>query len=149
MDEGHSQYLCEPAAIEPLSISETIHGSLSVIDLGALEVVAVVDVDGLPCGVEVNGAVAFAMAVAGLFDAAEGQVNFCADGGGVHVGDAGFEVADGGEGAVDVACVERCGEAIVDAVGNLDGFFDGVEFDQGDHRAGKTFFAARFGYAGL
>ena len=73
-----------------------------VVDLGALEGVAVVDVDGFPCGVEVEGTEAFAVAVAGLFDAAEGQVDFCTNCGGVDVGDSGFEVAHGDEGAVDV-----------------------------------------------
>jgi hypothetical protein len=45
---------------------------LCVVDLGALEGVAGVDVDGLPGGVEVEGAEAFAVTVAGLFDAAKG-----------------------------------------------------------------------------
>src|ERR1700679_2547917 len=100
---------------------------LRVVDLGALEGVAGVDVDGLPGGVEVERAEAFAVSVAGLLDAAEGQVDFRADGGGVDVGDAGFEVADGGEGAVDVLGVERGREAVVDGVGDLDGFFKSRE----------------------
>ena len=43
---------------------------LGVVDLGALEGVAGVDVDGLPGGVEVECTEAFAVAVAGLLDAA-------------------------------------------------------------------------------
>jgi hypothetical protein len=66
------------------------------------------------------------VAVAGLFYAAEGQVDFGADGGGVDVGDAGFEVANGGEGAVDVLGVEGGRKAVVDGVGDLDGFFKSV-----------------------
>ena len=66
------------------------------------------------------------MAVACLLDAAEGEMDFSADGGGVDVGDAGLEVADGGEGAVYISCVEGRGEAVVDGVGDLDGFVEGV-----------------------
>ena len=113
---------------------------LGVVDLGSLEFVAGVDVDGFPGGVEVECAEAFAVAVAGLFYAAEGQVDFGADGGGVDVGDAGFEVAHGGEGAVDVFGIEGGGEAVVDGVGDLDGFFKGREFEQGDDGA-EDFFA--------
>jgi len=58
-----------------------------------------------------------------VFDAAEGQMHFGADGGGVDVGDAGFEVAHGCEGAIDVAGVERGGEAVVDGVGDGDCLF--------------------------
>ncbi len=103
---------------------------LRVVDLGALQLVGVVDVDRFPGGEEVDGAVAFAVAVAGVLDAAEGQMDFGADGGRVDVGDAGLEVADGGEGAVHVLGVERGGEAVVDGVGDLDGLLEGVELDE-------------------
>src|SRR5215831_11378285 len=60
---------------------------LCVVDLRALELVAVVDVDGLPGREEVDGSVAFAVAVAGGFHSAEGQMHLSADGGRVDVGD--------------------------------------------------------------
>jgi hypothetical protein len=43
-----------------------------IIDLRALQLIGVVDVDGFPGGEEVEGAEAFAVAVAGVLDAAEG-----------------------------------------------------------------------------
>ena len=98
------------------------------VDLRPLQLVGVIDVDGFPGGVEVERAgAAFAMAVAGLLDAAEGQMDFGADGGRVDVGDAGFQVAHGAEGAVDVARVERGGEAVMDAVGDFDGLVEVVD----------------------
>ena len=47
------------------------------------------------------------MTVAGGFYAAEGLLDFGANRGGVELVYSGVEVADGGEGAVDVASVER------------------------------------------
>src|SRR5690348_1109320 len=112
---------------------------LRVVDLGALEFVAVVDVDGFPGGEEVEGAQAFAVAVAGVLDAAEGQVNFCTNRRSVDVGDAGFEVADGREGAVKVLGVESAGEAVVDGVGDLNALLEGVELDERDDGAEDLF----------
>src|SRR5208337_4511817 len=98
----------------PCSEYKAAVSSLRIIDLGALELVGVIDVDGFPCGEEVEGAEAFAVAVAGVLDAAEGQMHLGTDGGRVDVGDAGFEVAHGCEGAIDVARIEGSGEAVVD-----------------------------------
>ena len=127
-------------APEVLLLTKCLEALFRVVDLGALEFVGVVDVDRFPGGEEVDGAVAFAVAVAGVLDAAEGQVDFCADGGRVDVGDAGFEVADGGEGAVEVLGVERAGQAVVDGVGDFDALLEGVELDEGDDGA-EDFFA--------
>src|SRR5580700_9092808 len=113
---------------------------LRIIDLCALQFVGVIDVDGLPGREEVESAIAFAMAVASVFDSAERQVHFCADGRRVDIGDSSLEVADGGKGAVYVFCVERSGEAVVDGVGDLDGIFEGGELDESDYRT-KDFFA--------
>src|SRR5205823_4942044 len=46
-----------------------------VVDLGALEFAAVVDVEGFPFGKDVEDVAAFAVTVAGGFHAAEGQMN--------------------------------------------------------------------------
>src|SRR6185437_6003785 len=115
-------------------------GSLSGVNLGALEFVGVVDVDGFPGGVEVEGSgSAFAVAVAGLLDTAEGEVNFGSDSWGVDVGDAGLEVADGAESLVHVAGVESGGKAVLDAVGGFDGFVEVCNFNEADDGAEDLF----------
>jgi len=86
---------------------------IRVVDLGALELVGVVDVEGFPFGVEIDGGdCGFAVAVAGFLSAAEGQVSFGADGWRVDVDDAGEQVANGVKGAVHVARVDRGREAV-------------------------------------
>ena len=78
------------------------------IDLRFLQLIRVIHVYRFPLGVEINRAdAALAVSVAGCFRAAKGQVNFRADGRGVDVGDPGLEVADGGEGFIDVLGIER------------------------------------------
>ena len=71
------------------------------------------------------------MAVAGLFGAAEGQVNFRADGRSVHVGDAGVEIARGHEGFINIARIDGRGEPVLHAIGNFQGIFKAVT---GNHR---------------
>src|ERR1019366_9110879 len=78
------------------------------VDLRLLQLVGVIHVNGFPLGVGINGAdAAFAMAVAGGFGPAEGQVHFRANGRSVDVGDAGLEIADGRKRLVHVLGVER------------------------------------------
>ena len=87
------------------------------VDLGALQLARVVDVDALPLAEEVERRLAdLAMAVAGRLGAAERQVRLGADGAVVHVAQARVEVADGAEGEVDVAGEERGREAVLHAV---------------------------------
>src|SRR5712664_68959 len=96
-----------------------------VVDLSALELVGIVDVEGLPFGVEVDGGDSgFAVAVAGFLGAAERQVGFGADGWGVHIDDAGEQVADGVKGVIPIGSLEE-------AVGYLHGF---LQASDGDHR---------------
>src|SRR5882762_4904731 len=67
-----------------------------VVDLGALELVGVVDVEGFPFGVEIDGGdCGFAVAVAGFLSAAEGQVSFGADGSRAHIDHPAAETAHG------------------------------------------------------
>jgi len=49
---------------------------------------------------------------------------------------------------VDVAGVERSGEAVVDGVGDFDGFFKSREFHERDHGS-EDFFAARCAWMAL
>src|SRR5215510_4656813 len=94
---------------------------LLVVDLGALQLATEVDVDALPFGEEVEGGGAgFAMAVAGGFGAAEGQVYFRTGRAGVDVEDAGVDVLHRPEGAVDVLGEDRGGESVLDPVCHVD-----------------------------
>src|SRR4029077_10881353 len=114
--------------------------SIHPIDLGLLQFIGVVDVHRLPFGVEVNGAdAAFAVTVAGGLGPTERKMDFGADGGCVDVGDAGVEVAHCGESFVDVLRVERRRQAILDAVGDIDGVLKVVAGDDRDDRAEDFF----------
>src|SRR6267154_823620 len=111
-----------------------------VVDLGALEFVGIVDVQGLPFGVEIDrGDCGFAVAVAGFLRAAEGQVGFGADGWRVGVDDAGEQVANGVKGAIHVARVDRGGEAVGHAVGYFHGFFQASDGDYRNYGAEDFF----------
>src|SRR5438067_94861 len=80
---------------------------LGAVDLGFLQAVGVIDVYRFPLAVKVDRAdAAFAVSIARGLNAAEGQVNFCADGGSVDVGDAGVQVAYGLKRPVHVASVD-------------------------------------------
>src|SRR5437667_7811192 len=80
---------------------------LIIIDLGALELVGIIDVHRLPLGEEIDGSNGrFAVAVAGLLRAAEGQVCFRADRRGVYVNNPGIQIAGGLEGAIHVSRVD-------------------------------------------
>src|SRR5882757_2871383 len=111
-----------------------------VVDLGALEFVGVIDVEGFPFGVEIDRSDGgFAVAVAGFLRAAEGQVGFGADGWRVDVDDAGEQVANGVKGAIHVARVDRGREAVGHAVGYFHGFFQASDGDYRNHWAEDFF----------
>src|SRR2546427_9907126 len=79
----------------PWSIASVPSVSI-VVDLGALELVGIVDVNRLPFGEEIDsGNGRFAMAVAGLLGASEGQVGFRADRWRIHVDKSGVDIARG------------------------------------------------------
>src|SRR6266571_1029470 len=89
----------------------------SVVDLGALELVGIIDVDGLPFGEEINGGDGgFAVAIAGLLRADKGQMRLRPNRGGVDVDDSGVQIACGLESAVHVSRVNRSGKAVRHAV---------------------------------
>src|SRR5437660_12048014 len=68
----------------------------SGVDLGALELVGIIDVDGLPVGEGFNGGDGgFAVAITGLLSAAKGQMRFRRKRGGGAVDGSGVESACG------------------------------------------------------
>src|SRR5580658_1004635 len=113
--------------------------SLCVVDLRALQSIAGIDVHRLPRRVEVERAQSFAVAIPGLLDSSKWQVNLSADRRGVDISNACFEIANRGEGAVDVLGVERSGESVVDGIRDFDGFLKGRELDQRNHRTEDLF----------
>src|SRR5580704_1927691 len=111
-----------------------------VINLGALEFVGVVDVDGFPLREEVDGGDGgFAVAVAGLLGAAEGEMRFGPDSGRVHIDDAGVKVPHRGKGAIDVARIDGRGEAVRHAVGDFDSLLKTINRNERNHGT-KDFF---------
>src|SRR3989304_8268191 len=116
-------------------------GGLGVrVNLRPLQGAAVIHVDALPFRENVDaGDAGLAVTVARLLDAAEGQVDFSADGGGVDVNDAGVEVAHGREGTVDVLRVDGGGQPVDHSVGDLDALLEAVKRNHGDHRPEDLF----------
>src|SRR5258708_38301374 len=119
----------------PWSTSSII-SELIVIYLRALEVVGIVDIDGLPFGEEIDGSNGgFAMAVAGLLCAAERQVCFSADCRSVYIDNSGIEIARGLEGAIHVSRVDGSGESVSHTIRHIDGLFQTVN---GNHRNNRA-----------
>src|ERR1043166_9683373 len=108
---------------------------VDLINLRALKLAAVVNVNALPLAEDVEDLRAgLAVAVARRLRAAEGEVNFRADGGGVDVEDAGVHLVHRVEGAVHVLRVDGGREAVAHAVADLDGLFERGDGDDGRHR---------------
>src|SRR5438270_9755939 len=109
---------------------------VDLINLRPLELAAVVHVNALPLGEDVQDLRAgLAVAVARGLRAAEGQVDFRADGRGVDVEDAGVHLVHRVEGAVHVLRVDGGGESVAHAVADLDGLFERRDRDDGRHGA--------------
>src|SRR3954447_6593831 len=121
-----------PLAIgPPITMTSGSGRSLVVVDLRALQLAAVVDVDRLPFGEDIErGLAGFAVAVARLLHAAEREVHLGAGRAGVDVGDAGLQVAHRLERLVDVAREDRRREAVLDAVRGANRILEGVDRDQ-------------------
>ena len=95
------------------------------VDLRALQPPAVIDVDRLPFGERVERSLpSFAHAVAGAARAAKRKLHFAADRAVVNVDDAGRQVADGAECAIDVLRENGTDEAVGHVVVDGDGFFE-------------------------
>src|SRR5713101_3120096 len=109
---------------------------LIIVNLGALELVRVIDVNSFPLGEEIDGGDGgLAMSVAGLLGAAEGQVGFGANRGRIHVDDPRVEIAGCLKCAVHLACVDRSRKTVDDAVGNIDGLLEIVHRNHGNDRS--------------
>src|SRR5512134_97769 len=107
-----------------------------VVDLRPLQRAAVVGVADLGLRVElVHLPPALAVAVAGLLDAAEGEVRLRADGRRVDVGDPVVQVLERPEGQVDVPGVDRAGEAVLDPVVHPDRLVVAPHPEDAQHRA--------------
>src|ERR1700728_23297 len=113
---------------------------LACVNLRPLQFIRVIDVDRLPRRVEIERAgAAFAMAVAGLLNPAEGKMHFSPNRWRVHVGDAGFEVPHRAECPVDVPRVDRSREPVLNIVGDGNGVVEAGAFEDADHRAKDLF----------
>src|SRR5581483_9753317 len=117
-----------PQARAPPSIEGCLLGD---VDLCALQLARVVDVDRLPLGEDVKRRLAgLAVAVSGVLRPAEREMHLGADGAGVHVRDAGLEIAHRAERRVDVAREDRGREPVLDAVRHADGLVEVAHLDE-------------------
>src|SRR5207244_6988228 len=92
-----------------------LRAGLDGVDLRLLQPAAVVDVDRLPLGEDVERRLAgLAVAVAGVFRAAEREVHLGAARAGVDVGDPRLEIAHRAERLVHVAREDRGRQAVLD-----------------------------------
>src|ERR1041384_4848516 len=107
----------------------------SGVDLRPLELSAIVHVDRLPLREDIeHGPAPLTVAVPGPPDAAEGHVGFGADRRGVDIRDPRPDVADRLIGLVDVARVDRRGEAVRSVVRDRDGLLERLHLDHGEDR---------------
>src|SRR5664279_2738853 len=106
-----------------------------VVDLGALELARVVDVDRLPLGEDVQrGLPGFAVPVAGVLRAAEREVDLGARRVFVFKREAAHEIAHCAECLVDVAREDRRRETEPDAVRDADRLVEVAHLDQRGRR---------------
>src|SRR5258706_15161918 len=98
---------------------------LNVVDLGALEFAAVIDIDRLPFGKDLErGPAPFAVAVARPLDTAERHMSFGADRRRIDIGNSGAEVADRTVGVIDVLSVDGRRETVLGIVRETDRFLE-------------------------
>ena len=99
---------CRPPAMPQLQLSHVIR-----VDLRPLQAAAVVHVDRLPLGEDLErGLAGLAVAVAGAAGAAERELDLGADRAGIDVHDARGQVTDRLERGVDVRGEDRAGQAV-------------------------------------
>src|ERR1051326_9101442 len=105
------------------SVAATFRPRLYIVDLGALELAAIVEVQRLPLRKDVErGPSPLAVSVSRPLDAAKRHVSFRPDRGSIDIGDSGAKVADRAVGVVDVLRVDGRREAVVDVVRETDRF---------------------------
>src|SRR3954468_10339599 len=108
-------------ACRRMSSGRPIFLDLLYVDLRSLQLPAEVDVDRLPFREHIErGGAGLAVAVAGVLGAAEWQMHLSANRRRVDVEDPGVEIAHRRKCAVDILCVDRRGESVLDAVADLD-----------------------------
>src|SRR5260370_40147210 len=107
--------------------TDSITSQLIVIDLCALELVGIVDVNRLPFREEIDGSNGgFAVAVAGLLRAPEGQVGLGADRRRVHVDNSGVEITGSLKGTIHVSRVDLGGRRIIKKKSHINGLVEAV-----------------------
>src|SRR5579883_894169 len=110
-----------------------IASCMLLIDLGLLQLTAVVCVDHLPFGEDIQARQAgLAVAVAGSARAAEGELDLRARCAGVDVENAGSDITRGPLDAIDVLRVDCAGEAKGSIVVDCDGLFKRFYLDHGE-----------------
>ena len=121
-------------------ISNPWQWSVAIVDLGALELAGVIDVNGFPFREEIEaGLTGFAMTVASAAHAAERELDLGAGGAVVDVNQAGEYVAHGCEGPVHVLCKDRGGQTILRTVVDLDGLLQRADLDDGENGSEDLF----------
>src|SRR4051812_28862427 len=116
---------------------------LDVVDLRALELARVIDVERLPLREDVERCLPrLALPVAGVLRAAERQMHLGARRAGVDVGDPGLKVAHRPEGAVHVAREDRGREPVTNLVRDPDRLVEALARDQPGRRAEDLLLAA-------
>src|SRR5215813_883753 len=110
------------------------------VNLGPLQPVRIINVDGPPLRVKINcSKAALAVPVTRGFDAAKGQMHLRPDGRSIDVSDTRIQIAHGTKGAVHIARVNGRREAVLDAVGHLDGLVKIFTLDHAHHRTENFF----------
>src|SRR5690606_659412 len=108
--------------------------------LGLLQASAVIDVDCLRFGVEIEDLpTPFPVPVAGLFDASKRHVRLGTDGGAIDVGNPCLDILHGAKGQAYIACIDARGQAVPGVVGNLYGLLIRAYTEDGKDRTEDLF----------
>src|SRR6185437_2627580 len=113
-----------------------------MVDLSALQTVGIVDVEGLPFGVEVERSeTGFAVAVARILGPAKWQMGLRADCRSIHIDDPGFKIAQSLEGFVHIPRVNSSRQTVLYVVGDLQSIFEIVKWNHANDRPEDFFLA--------
>src|SRR5260370_9184721 len=106
---------------------------LVVVDLRPLQLVRIIDVDGLPFREEIDGRDRrFAMPVASLLGAAEGQMRLGPNRRRVHVNDSGVKVARGLKSLIHIARINRRRQSVRNAVSHFNSLLEAIDWNDRD-----------------